>query len=150
MPHHGKKVSSACVQGQEPQLPSLPLQWLTREFPAYLKSCFILSRTTNWTQTPSVPCQLYRSVHFPWGLGAGSRVQPRILMCPQVRVGSISSFPSFTHPQEKSTPGQAKKSALSSHCLGNTYFLVKRRVHHEKHWTGRNTSWNQDCREKYQ
>ena len=24
------------------------------------------------------------------------------------------------------------------------------RVHHEKHWTGRNTSWNQDCREKYQ
>ena len=24
------------------------------------------------------------------------------------------------------------------------------RVHHEKRWTGRNTSWNQDCREKYQ
>ena len=24
------------------------------------------------------------------------------------------------------------------------------RVHHEKHWAGRNTSWNQDCREKYQ
>ena len=23
-------------------------------------------------------------------------------------------------------------------------------VHHEKRWTGRNTSWNQDCREKYQ
>ena len=23
------------------------------------------------------------------------------------------------------------------------------RVHHEKCWTGRNTSWNQDCREKY-
>ena len=22
--------------------------------------------------------------------------------------------------------------------------------HPEKHWTGRNTSWNQDCREKYQ
>ena len=22
-------------------------------------------------------------------------------------------------------------------------------VHHEKHWTGRNTSWNQDCQEKY-
>ena len=21
------------------------------------------------------------------------------------------------------------------------------RVHHEKHWTGRNTSWNQDCQE---
>ena len=25
----------------------------------------------------------------------------------------------------------------------------KPRVHHEKCWTGRNTSWNQDCREKY-
>ena len=24
------------------------------------------------------------------------------------------------------------------------------RVHHEKRWTGRNTSWNQDCWEKYQ
>ena len=24
------------------------------------------------------------------------------------------------------------------------------RVHHEKLWTGRNTSWNQDCQEKYQ
>ena len=24
------------------------------------------------------------------------------------------------------------------------------RVHHEKRWTGRNTSWNQECREKYQ
>ena len=24
------------------------------------------------------------------------------------------------------------------------------RVHHEKCWAGRSTSWNQDCREKYQ
>ena len=24
------------------------------------------------------------------------------------------------------------------------------RVHHEKRWAGRNTSWNQDCQEKYQ
>ena len=24
------------------------------------------------------------------------------------------------------------------------------RVHHEKHWARRSTSWNQDCREKYQ
>ena len=24
------------------------------------------------------------------------------------------------------------------------------RVHHEKCWAGRNTSWNQDCQEKYQ
>ena len=24
------------------------------------------------------------------------------------------------------------------------------RVHYEKHWAGRNTSWNQDCWEKYQ
>ena len=28
---------------------------------------------------------------------------------------------------------------------------IKRcRVHHEKHWAGGSTSWNQDCREKYQ
>ena len=24
------------------------------------------------------------------------------------------------------------------------------RVHHEKRWAGRSTSWNQDCREKYE
>ena len=24
------------------------------------------------------------------------------------------------------------------------------RIHYEKHWAGRSTSWNQDCREKYQ
>ena len=24
------------------------------------------------------------------------------------------------------------------------------RVHHEKRWAGRSTSWNQDCQEKYQ
>ena len=28
--------------------------------------------------------------------------------------------------------------------------LVICRVHHEKRWTGRSTSWNQDCWEKYQ
>src|SRR5574337_935163 len=28
-------------------------------------------------------------------------------------------------------------------------YLTICRVHHEKRWTGRNTSWNQDCREKY-
>ena len=34
-------------------------------------------------------------------------------------------------------------------CIFSPYLLICR-VHHEKHWTGRNTSWNQDCREKYQ
>ena len=40
---------------------------------------------------------------------------------------------------------------------GTTWFQIGKgvcqgcicRVHHEKRWTGRNTSWNQDCREKY-
>ena len=27
---------------------------------------------------------------------------------------------------------------------------IESRVHHEKRWAGRSTSWNQDCREKYQ
>ena len=29
-------------------------------------------------------------------------------------------------------------------------YLTSMRVHHEKRWTGRNTSWNQDGQEKYQ
>ena len=28
--------------------------------------------------------------------------------------------------------------------------LLTCRVHHEKRWAGRSTSWNQDCQEKYQ
>ena len=27
------------------------------------------------------------------------------------------------------------------------YYLTYRQSNHEKHWAGRNTSWNQDCRE---
>ena len=37
------------------------------------------------------------------------------------------------------------QGCILSPCLFNIY-----RVHHEKCWTGRNTSWNQDCPEKYQ
>ena len=29
-------------------------------------------------------------------------------------------------------------------------YLIVCRIHYEKHWAGRNTSWNQDCQEKYQ
>ena len=36
------------------------------------------------------------------------------------------------------------QGCMLSPCLFNLY------VRHEKRWTGRNTSWNQDCREKYQ
>ena len=35
-------------------------------------------------------------------------------------------------------------------CIQSPDYLIICRVHHEKRWTGRNTSWNQDCREKYQ
>ena len=35
-----------------------------------------------------------------------------------------------------------RQGCILSLCLFNLY--------HEKRWTGRNTSWNQDCQEKYQ
>ena len=38
-----------------------------------------------------------------------------------------------------------RQGCILSPCLFNLC-----RVHHEKCWAGRNTSWNQDCREKYQ
>ena len=37
------------------------------------------------------------------------------------------------------------QGCILSACLFNIC-----RVHHEKRWAGRSTSWNQDCREKYQ
>ena len=41
-----------------------------------------------------------------------------------------------------------RQGCILSPCLFNLY--AEYRVHDEKLWTGRNTSWNQDCREKYQ
>ena len=38
-----------------------------------------------------------------------------------------------------------RQGCILSSCLFNL-----RRVHHEKCWTGRSTSWNQDCQEIYQ
>ena len=35
-------------------------------------------------------------------------------------------------------------------CILSAYFYNICRVHHEKRWTGRNTSLNQDCWDKYQ
>ena len=39
----------------------------------------------------------------------------------------------------------AHQVCIFSPCLFNLS-----RVHHEKHWAGGSTSWNQDCQEKYQ
>ena len=39
------------------------------------------------------------------------------------------------------------QGCILSPCLFNLYAEY---IHHEKCWTGRNTSWNQDCWEKYQ
>ena len=38
------------------------------------------------------------------------------------------------------------QGCILSPCLFNLYAC---RVHHEKRWAGRSTSWNQDCQEKY-
>ena len=38
-----------------------------------------------------------------------------------------------------------RQRCILSPCLFNLYG-----VHHEKHWAGGSTSWNQDCQEKYQ
>ena len=40
-----------------------------------------------------------------------------------------------------------RQGCILSPCLFNLYAEY---IHHEKHWAGRSTSWNQDCREKYQ
>ncbi|KAM7238001.1 hypothetical protein CapIbe_010959 [Capra ibex] len=40
--------------------------------------------------------------------------------------------------------------AWASHTPRNRNIQSSFRVHHEKRWAGGSTSWNQDCREKYQ
>ena len=45
---------------------------------------------------------------------------------------------------------QIGKGVLQGCILSPCLFNFLCRVHHEKHWTGRSTSWNQDCWEKYQ
>ena len=41
------------------------------------------------------------------------------------------------------------KGVCQGYMLSTCSFNICR-IHHEKRWTGRNTSWNQDCQEKYQ
>ena len=52
----------------------------------------------------------------------------------------------------KSISPTVGKGSMEGNCMSLTRILrsAKLRVHHEKRWAGRNTSWNQDCREKYQ
>ena len=38
---------------------------------------------------------------------------------------------------------------VSQGCILSPCLFKLCRVHHEKRWTGKNTSWNQDCWEKY-
>ena len=45
---------------------------------------------------------------------------------------------------------QIGKGVCQRCILSPCLFKLLCRVHYEKRWTGRNTSWNQDCREKYQ
>ena len=63
------------------------------------------------------------------GAAAGRRYS--MLLSPRPRAAGGSSYP---------TPLSQRPGAAGG----------RSRVHHEKRWTGRNTSWNQDCREKYQ
>ena len=43
-----------------------------------------------------------------------------------------------------------RKRSTSRLYIVTLFIQLVCRAHHEKHWTGRNTSWNQDCRETYQ
>ena len=45
---------------------------------------------------------------------------------------------------------QIGKGVRQGYILAPCLFNLYAEVHHEKRWAGRSTSWNQDCREKYQ
>ena len=45
---------------------------------------------------------------------------------------------------------QIEKGVCQGCILPPCLFNFICRLHHEKRWAGRSTSWNQDCREKYQ
>ena len=45
---------------------------------------------------------------------------------------------------------QNRKRSTSRLYIVTLLIELLSRVHHEKRWAGRSTSWNQDCQEKYQ
>ena len=45
---------------------------------------------------------------------------------------------------------QIRKEVCQGCILSPSLFNLYAEVHHEKHWAGGSTSWNQDCWEKYQ
>jgi len=46
--------------------------------------------------------------------------------------------------------GSKQEEEYSKGVYCHPAYLTYMRIHHEKCWAGRSTSWNQDCREKYQ
>ena len=55
-------------------------------------------------------------------------------------------------PSSQPVEKKGKISSQSLELFTNFFFffLTAILLHHEKHWAGRSTSWDQDCREKYQ
>ena len=51
---------------------------------------------------------------------------------------------------EQQTGSKLGKEYIKAVYCYPAYLTFIWRVHHEKCWVGRNTSWNQDCQEKYQ
>ena len=48
---------------------------------------------------------------------------------------------------EQQTGSKSGKEYVKAVYCHSAYYVLMCRVHHEKHWAGISTRWNQDCRE---
>ena len=88
-------------------------------------------------------------------------------VCEEIRVINKGNYKSKRHLNEcfafiffspsllkkKSCIKKSQSVLMGTQCIRYDFYNNKNtisRVHHEKLWAGRSTSWNQDCQEKYQ
>ncbi|KAM7238198.1 hypothetical protein CapIbe_011156 [Capra ibex] len=108
-----------------------------------------MKRFLRLRRSPQVHIDGHRQQPYTWGLE-----RMRVLESPGTDQAWLHQILrtcwcfSSRQPMASLTPTKKCRINGVTSVWTGFFHLAIYRVHHGKRWTGRNTSWNQDCREK--
>ena len=150
-----RSVAQSCSTLCNPMNPSTPGLPLHHQFPEFtethvheagdaIQPSHPLLSPSPLAPNPSQHQSFPVSQLFIWG-GQSTGVSALASFLPKKSQGwSPSEWTGWISLQSKGLSRVFSNTTVQKHQFFGT------RVHHEKRWTGKNTSWNQDCGEKYQ